>query len=399
MSVQYALMQEELSPELLLLLDLLRPGDTNRENSVQQVSLKDIDWKHFVHLAMHHRVYPYLYPIVSRMQDQGIPPAVTGHLQMEYRRNTMQMLQLTGEMGKLADELAGRGIRSIFLKGPVLAQDLYGDVSLRTSRDLDFIVPIGQLKEAEALLISRGFVKEEEFETILGDWKWRQHHNSFNHPERNIKVEIHWRMNPSPSKEPGFDELWERSRVSGSLGRHVRYLGVQDLFLFLTAHGARHGWSRLRWLLDIRKLLEQRPDSAKLVRHLRRYGYSDMGGQALILAAGLLGTPLDPGLSGLAARPKAQKLARLAMFYVGRMVNLHNPPLPPEVERHFKYYQPAILPVRRQILYALGFLHPYAADAKTLPLPQALHFLYFPLRPFLWAWRKASLREKGTPSV
>ena len=31
----------------------------------------------------------------------------------------------------------------------------------------------------------------------------------------------------------------------------VFMLGNEDLFLFLVSHGARHGWSRLRWLLDI----------------------------------------------------------------------------------------------------------------------------------------------------
>ena len=33
----------------------------------------------------------------------------------------------------------------------------------------------------------------------------------------------------------------------------------------------------------------------------------------------------------------------------------------------------------------MSFLYPYPEDAETLPLPKYLHFLYFPLRPFLWA--------------
>lgn len=159
--------------------------------------------------------------------------------------------------------------------------------------------------------------------------------------------------------------------------------------MFLTAHGARHGWSRLRWLLDIKQLLLQQPDPTTLIQLLHKHHYSSVGGQALLLAAGLLRAPVDSGFSSLTARPKARRLASLAMFYVERMVNLHNPPLPPEVEHHYKYYQPAILTKPQQLLYVLGFLYPYAADAKTLPLPKRLHFLYFPLRPFLWGWRKA----------
>ncbi|AHV95796.1 nucleotidyltransferase domain-containing protein [Paenibacillus sabinae] len=378
-----------LSKELLLLLALLAKDKVDEMADRQPEMFADIDWKEFMRLAMHHRVYPFLYPKLSRMAEGKIPSGLVQWLKQEYCNNTVRMLHLSGEMDRLADKLADAGIPALFLKGPVLAQALYGDISLRTSRDLDFIVPLDKLAEAEALLVRLGYVEEIEFETILGDWKWRQHHRTYNHPDVNIKAEIHWRLNPAPSREPGFGELWERKRTSDALGRNIHYLGAEDLFLFLAAHGARHGWSRLRWLLDIKQLLLQRPDGGTLTRLLHRYGYDDIGGQALLLATEVLKAPVDPGLSRLMERPKARRLARLSMFYVGRMVNLHNPPLPPEVERHYRYYQPAILSRGQQLVYALGFLFPYAADAKTLPLPRPLHFLYFVLRPFLWTWRKA----------
>ena len=40
----------------------------------------------------------------------------------------------------------------------------------------------------------------------------------------------------------------------------------------------------------------------------------------------------------------------------------------------------------------MSFLYPYPEDAEILPLPKYLQFLYFPLRPFLWAWRKTMKR-------
>ncbi|MHA6533894.1 nucleotidyltransferase domain-containing protein [Paenibacillus sp. BAC0078] len=390
----YSLDKENLSKELWLLLAVLNSDDINETAEQNPQLFKDIDWELWVRLSLHHRVFPYIYPKLSRMREECVPATVTQRLKWEYRRNTVQMLQLSGEMGFIGEELAKLHIRSLFLKGPVLAQELYGEISQRTSRDLDFLVPMAQLTETEALLVRLGYVKEEDFESILGDWKWREHHTTFNHPGKNIKVEVHWRLSPGPSKEPGFDELWERSRTSSHFGQHVHYLGQEDLFLFLAAHGARHGWSRLRWLLDIKQLLLQKPDPARLIGLLQRYNYTDVGGQALLLAADLLAAPVAPALSSLTERPKSRRIAQLALFYVTRMVNLHNPPLEPEVERHYKYYQPAIMTRWHQFLYMAGFLYPYAADAKTLPLPKPLHVLYFPLRPFLWTWRKVSGGEK-----
>lgn len=383
------------SKELLLLVTLLTAHHTEEAAERNPELFADIDWELFIRLSLHHRVYPFLYPKLSRTPKEmtAVPTAVIDRLKWEYRRNTVQMLHLSGEMAHLSKQLAGLNIRSLFLKGPVLAQDLYGDISQRTSRDLDFMVPMERLAEADELMAAEGYVKVEDFESLLGDWKWREHHYTYNHPGKHIKIEMHWRMGPGPSKEPDFEELWKRARRS-PLGEHVHYLGREDLFLFLAAHGARHAWSRLRWLLDIKQLLAQQPDYSVLVRLLQRYNYDTIGGQTLILASALLEAPVDPALSVLTEKPKARKLAEQALFYVARMVNLNDPPLEPEVERHYKFYKPAILAPWHRLLHAASFLYPYAVDAKTLPLPKPLHVLYFPLRPFLWTYRKITGGEK-----
>lgn len=388
--------QGSLSKEVHLILALLNSGNLDETAQKQPQLFTDLNWDLFVELNRHHRVYPYLYPRLSRMETQAVPAEVLERLKWEYRRNTVQMLQLSGEMSNIASHLAELNIRCIFLKGPVLGQELYGDLSQRTSRDLDFLVPIDQLEDAETLLIRLGYEKEDKFESLLGDWKWREHHTTFIHPVSRINVELHWRLGPGPAKEPEFDALWRQSRTSPHFGQSVHYLGPEDLFMFLVVHGARHAWSRLRWLHDIKMLLlgNQPPDPALLTRLLERYSHSAVAGQTLILAAELLETPVNPALSPLMDSPKARRLAQDVLFYLPRIVNLNTPPLEPEVEQHFSRYLPSILSPRNRVLRSASFLYPYAADAKTLPLPKPLHFLYFPLRPVLWSWRKVTGVEK-----
>ena len=55
-----------------------------------------------------------------------------------------------------------------FLKGPVIAHEIYGDISLRTSKDLDILVQEIDLEKAEGLLFSLGY-KREEVPTILNE--------------------------------------------------------------------------------------------------------------------------------------------------------------------------------------------------------------------------------------
>ena len=150
------------------------------------------------------------------------------------------------------------------LKGLALAQELYGDISHRTSSDLDILVPIDDLEQAEILLIESGYQKDDYIHSILNDWKWRHHHFSYYHPEENIKIELHWRLNPGLGREPHFDELWKKRVKSGLTQSFVYLLGKEDIFMFLSSHGARHGWSRLRWLLDLQYLMKQKLDEKKL---------------------------------------------------------------------------------------------------------------------------------------
>lgn len=349
-----------------------------------------IDWQHTIELVLHHRIYPIVYLRLKELVQQGfaVPDHVIQSLNMIYMKNTFQMLHLSGEMERLCRSLNEHHIRTLFLKGPVLAADLYGDVSMRTSCDLDILVPLDQLEQAEILLHSLGYTKDDYIHSVLGDWKWRHHHVTYYHHDKQVKVEIHWRLNPGPGKEPSFEQLWAHRRKSGLLHYPVYILGVEHLFLFLVLHGARHGWSRLRWLLDIDQMLKGTIDIDALLALLKTYQATHIGSQALQLLEALLQRSFGHEWRRLTASKRGEQLALEAMFYVRQMVNLHTPPLPDHVEKYHKKHIVRLMSKRQRIIFMLSFLYPYAEDVNTLPLPKPFHVLYFVLRPFLWAWRK-----------
>lgn len=388
MKMEAVLHTGDFSQELQLLLAFLEIEEGTEWSYELWELMKDVDWQAFIELARHHRVFPTINRKLQEQRPIRVPAFVISMFQKDYYRNTLQMLALSGEMEQLASLFQGADIRVLFLKGPVIAADLYGDVSLRTSCDLDLLVPIELLGKAEQVLIQLGYHKDDYIETVLNDWKWRHHHITFHHPSTKIKVEVHWRLNPAPSKEPIFDELWSRRRKSSLISRPIYYLGREDLFLFLVSHGARHGWSRLRWLLDIKQLMNQSIDWPLLVQLLKRHRLTHVGGQALFLAAKLLAAPLREEMKPLLLSRKAEWLAEDTMFYIQRMVNLHSPPVPKEVERYHRHYLFTLMTKRQKLQHMASFLYPYPEDAKMLPLPEKLHFMYFIFRPFLWSARK-----------
>lgn len=388
MEKDFGLNVEFMSKELKLLFAILKLQDDETVQTYSNEWFSDIDWEVFLEQAVHHRVYPVIYQKLKQVDAELIPSHIVQTLNRKYKKNTFQMLYLSAEMERINKLCNENEIRMIFLKGPVLSQDLYGDISLRTSCDLDVLIPMRNLEKVEMLLLEQGYVKDDYIQTILNDWKWRHHHITFFHPIKRIKVEIHWRLNPGPGKEPGFEELWGRKRKSTLTSNSVYMLGKEDLFLFLVSHGARHGWSRLRWLVDIKKIVDQELNWSEIHKLMRKYQILHLGGQALILAAQLLGVRLDEGMMELVAKKHSKQLAQEALFYFKQMINLHTDPVPEEVFIYHSRYLFSLMSNQQKILYIMSQLYPYPIDAKTLPLPKFLHFLYFPLRPFLCLWRK-----------
>ncbi|EOO15558.1 MULTISPECIES: nucleotidyltransferase family protein [Bacillus] len=388
MEKDFGLNVEFMSKELKLLFAILKLQDDETVQIYSNEWFSDIDWEVFLEQAVHHRVYPVIYQKLKQVDEELIPSHIVQTLNRKYKKNTFQMLYLSAEMERINKLCNENEIRMIFLKGPVLSQDLYGDISLRTSCDLDVLIPMQNLEKVEMLLLEQGYVKDDYIQTILNDWKWRHHHITFFHPTKQIKLEIHWRLNPGPGKEPGFEELWKRKRKSTLTSNSVYMLGEEDLFLFLVSHGARHGWSRLRWLVDIKKIVDQELNWSEIYKLMRKYQMLHLGGQALILAAQLLGVRLDERMMELVAKKRSKQLAQEALFYFKQMINLHTDPVPEEVFIYHSRYLFSLMSNQQKILYIMSQLYPYPIDAKTLPLPKFLHFLYFPLRPFLCLWRK-----------
>ncbi|WP_424767278.1 nucleotidyltransferase domain-containing protein [Paenibacillus sp. sgz302251] len=349
--------EEEMLDELKLILVLLAKDDSMDIMLDLQELIKGTDWDRFIKLARHHRVFPLLHRRLQELKTEVIPTFVTHMFNRDYYRNTLQMLGLSGEMEQLAKAFSDNGIRSLFLKGPVIAADLYGDVSLRTSYDLDLLITFQQLEQAEKLLLTLGYEKNDYTVSSLNDWKWRQYHTTFLHPGKGIKVELYWRLIPVPSKEPSFNELWERKRKSSLINRPIYYLSREDLFLFLVSHGSRRGWSRLRWLLDIKQIANQSIDWVKLARLLKKHMCLHTGGQALLLAARLLSFPLREEMKPLLSDRKAYWLAEDAMFYVYRSVNLHTSPISDEVNEYHKRYLFSLLTTCQKIVFIASFIY------------------------------------------
>lgn len=375
--------------ELRAALSMLKTKDLISLQSILSNLPSNFSWERFLDYAIHHRIFPMLYPKLMDINKEIFPNSIFNQLEGLYKHNTLKMLYLSSVMKDVCKLFNQNKINTLVLKGPILGTDLYGDISLRTSGDLDLLVPIKELDKVNKLLEEQGYEKDDYIQTILGDWKWRHHHVTYIHPKTGVKLEIHWRLNPGPGTEPSFKDLWNRKRKENVSEHPVYILGSEDLFLFLVSHGARHGWSRLRWLLDIYQLSNQQLNWELLTNLLNKYNYTQLGGQAILLNKVLLDMPITKEMAVLIRNYHSRKIAKLAIYYFENMVNLHTEPLALEIATYHKSYLFQIKTLKQKYYFVISFLFPYPEDADVLPLPKKIHFIYFPLRPFLWIWRKS----------
>jgi len=384
------------SLEFRQLLAQLRIMEQEKEEGSSN-STYEIDWNHFLQISRFHRVYPLVYLSILQRESlqQIIPEEVLKELQLHYEKNTYRMLQLTAVMDHVCKELNSCGIPSIVLKGPVLADLLYKDLSARTSKDLDVLVPAERIQEAHNILLGLGFRCDDSAlpAVISGDvkkWDRTDHHISYSHNKSNVQVELHWRLNPDDDCEPLFDELWGRKQISSVACNPTWVLGNEDLFCYLITHGARHGWFRLRWIVDIERLLRRSLNWDKLLPLLDRYQAKVASGQALILVKELFRVTIPEPLESLMIDERSVILARRALEYIRAETN-------PDSLRGYSQYLLLLKPDQPKWKSAVRMLYPSLNDARTLALPSSLHGLYFPLRPLLWlvrTWKQQRQRIK-----
>jgi hypothetical protein len=142
-------------------------------------------------------------------------------------------------------ELSARGIRSLLMKGPSVANWLYDDGELRAYVDVDLLVDPGQLAAAGSVLTECGF------EPGVG-WNLDQHAENWVRRRDGAGVDLHWRIlgigsDPRRAWE-SLSSTAEQLRVART---EVEALGIPARALHLALHAARNGREQEQSMRDL----------------------------------------------------------------------------------------------------------------------------------------------------
>jgi hypothetical protein len=129
----------------------------------------------------------------------------------------------------------------ITLKGPCLAERIYGDASLRTCYDLDLLVRGADRARAEQLLTEISFSPNGHGDDYHRPWS-----------RKGINLELHHNVENPHAFGFDVDAAWSRAFATEFHGAPLWLMAPADELLYLCLHAVRHRFERLCLILDLK---------------------------------------------------------------------------------------------------------------------------------------------------
>jgi hypothetical protein len=357
---------------------------------------RPVDWDYLLAEAYENSVTPLLERQLRVVASDSVPPAQMDRLKSAYRSNTVRCLFLAAELTTILDLFRSQGIAAIPYKGPILAVQAYGDVTLREFEDLDIIIHQRDLPRAQEVILGLGYCAK--FPWILspgaaaslvpGEYNYRDE-------ARRVMVELHTELTLRHFPVvPDLDDYMQRLVPVTISGHEIQTFGPEDALTALCIHGSKDFWERLSWVADIAELLHANPglDWEQTLKRAESLKSQRMLRLGLALASDLLDAPLP---EEILLQVRADRVAASVAAQVEhRLLSREWRPL--DAAGRFRFRRRMLPGTFAGWRYFIRLaVVPAEEDWLMMRLPRPLAPLYVALRPlrllqkYGWASRRA----------
>jgi len=226
---------------------------------IREIAAGPLDWDFVLSEATENSVAPLLEMNLRAAVPDAMPAAAMERLKITCRANTVRCLFLAAELHKILELFRTAGIVAIPYKGPVLAEQAYGNLTLRDFDDLDIILPQRDLMEAHEVMLGLGYQarfpwilsKDSKTALVPGEYNYRDE-------KRRAVVELHTELTLRHFPvAPDIDRFAQRMVKVTVAGQEVPTLAPEDLLSALCVHGSKDFWERISWIADVAELIQR----------------------------------------------------------------------------------------------------------------------------------------------
>ena len=374
--------KQHAQPELQLLLACARAQlSPAAAGEIASAAAQPLDWLKAIDLASAHGLSPILSCQVQQHATARVSEAIRLSLIERFRTQTIRNFELTSELLEVLSVLEKSGVGALAFKGPVLAQQLYGNLSLREFLDLDILVAPTHASTAIALLSAKGF--EPQFiltRQQFARFQTMRSQMGLYHPAKNVLVEVHWALlTPGYSFSPPVQIAWESIQTISIAGRAIQTFSHETQLLFACVHQAKHNWSRLGWLMDLTALIRQSPamDWQQIQKRAGSFGTVRMIRVSLRLVQLLFQITLPAKITDWVTDDACSN--KIAEKILKRLLSADTKAdQPTPLDPLFRASMESV--ADRAFYWFDTMLRPTPVEWALLPLPDRLYALYYPIR-------------------
>lgn len=351
--------------------------------SIRTIVSRDLDWDWLVAVASEHSMVPLLDQNLRALASDLLPSEQLEELRDAARANAFRGLNLSVELLKILAAFKDRRILALPYKGPVVAMQAYGNLSLRPFDDVDVLVPQRNMPKAHETMLALGFAPGLPWlaaatarnfpSAVPGEYKYYS-------AERDAIVEIHTeRTLRHFPVTPDLDDFASKDVKVTLCEREILTLSPEDALVALCIHGAKDFWARLIWVADISEMIRSHPqlDWDRLSRRADSLRAQRMVSLGLLLASRILGAhiPRDCNLV-----QDDEETSEMVTHFTQEIFAREAQPL--SAAERFAFRRRCVPGSFSGWRYALRLATtPAQDDLEMLRLPRYLQLLYTALRP------------------
>ena len=207
-------------------------------DKIKGLLLYPLKWDGILETVISHGLSMSLYRNLNKINhDHLIPSGFMEKLRQTYYVNTVRNMLFHSELERVLKSFQNEGIKTIVLKGAMLAETVYPNIALRSMGDIDLLVHKDDLDRAEKRIFKLGYILNEHYRSP--EWYRKKHHHLaplFN-PDKIVKIDVHHNIiPPSNPFSINIDEFWQRAQPAKIANTDVLILSPEDLILHLSLH-------------------------------------------------------------------------------------------------------------------------------------------------------------------
>jgi hypothetical protein len=279
----------------------------------------NLDWSRFLRVVRRHRVQGLVW---NALKAEDVPGPVAEALAADAASIGIANLRAALESKELLERFECAAIPLLFVKGLTVGALAYSNPTLKMGWDIDLLVRDDDLVQAADLLCERGYDRVVPARGDLRTWHNRRKESVWTLASHDVHVELHTRLSDNPDLLSGLGADSPRQAVEVAPGIALPTLAKDQLFSYLTVHGASSAWFRLKWITDLAALLhgESADEVERLYDRSQQLGAGRAAAQALLLAERLYAIGIGDGLRGrLYADPVNRWLVSVAKEQLGSL--------------------------------------------------------------------------------